>query len=418
MRVLLVFGLIFFHALRIFDLLPLPEGVKNDTTSIGATVMVAFLSLWGMPLMMVISGFALWHSLRRRTGSTFLRERVQRLVVPLIFGVLALVPLQVYVHLKQVDPDGGLTYWQFLPQFFDVQLCFDPVNAFICPDPETGLFTVAHLWYLKDLFLFSVVLLPLFLYLQSQGGERVRQQVTGFLAHPGSILLLGVPIAIVEALLVTSTMGGGWNEYTYAVLLVCGFLLAADPRLREAMGRGWRLALIVGLVVEVVYIAGLYILMDTYGLDPLHSDDWASILWRVLKSLGAWACIVAILGVGSRPRPARAPGRVVTPLGSGDTPVRPGTRARAIAYAGEAFLAVYVLHQTVLFVIGYFVVQWTAAALVKYAVISLSCLAVTLLLYELVVRRIPLMRWLFGMRPAARSRNLEQEKGQGIQQPG
>jgi glucan biosynthesis protein C len=73
--------------------------------------------------------------------------------------------------------------------------------------------------------------------------------------------------------------------------------------------------------------------------------------------------------------------------------------ARAVAYAAEAFLPVYILHQTVVFVIGYYVVQWEMAALLKYFVISLSSLAATLLLYELAVRRTQVTRWLFGMRP-------------------
>jgi surface polysaccharide O-acyltransferase-like enzyme len=133
-------------------------------------------------------------------------------------------------------------------------------------------------------------------------------------------LLFGLPVAVVEAGLVTSTMGGEWNEYAYAILLLCGFLIAADSRFGQAMGRGWRSALVTGLVIQVVYVV-------------------------------------------------------------------------------EAFLPVYILHQTVVFVIGYYVVQWEMAALLKYFVISLSSLAATLLLYEFAVRRTQVTRWLFGMRP-------------------
>lgn len=381
-RVLLVFGLVFFHTVRIFDTIPLPEGVKNDSTSVTATIFVAFFSLWGMPLMMTIAGSAIWHSLRRRSGAIFIRERVQRLAVPFVFGVLAIVPLQVYLHLKQADPAGNLTYWQFLPRFFSLRLCPDLVNAFVCPNPATGLFTTAHLWFLKDLFIFSVLLLPLFLYLQGQKGARVIGWLAGFLARPGAILLLGLPIALAETALVTSTMGGGWNEYTYVVLLVCGFLIAADARLGQAMSRGWRIALAVGLVAELAYIVGLYVLTEVYDVYPLHSYDWGSILWRMVKGAGGWACVVAILG-----------------LASGERPIWPGLGARVIAYASEAFLAFYILHQTVVFVIGYYVVQWQTAALLKYAVISLASLAVTLALYEVAVRRLRVARWLFGMRP-------------------
>jgi glucan biosynthesis protein C len=414
LRVLIVFGLVFFHTARIFDTLPLPEGVKNEPPSATATIFVAFFSLWGMPLMFAISGFAVWNSLRRRTGAAFLRERVRRLVVPFVFGVLAIVPLQIYFHLKQVDPTANTTYWQFLPQFFDVRPCPDPVNAFICPDPATGLFTTTHLWFLKDLFIFSVLLLPLFLYLQGQRGGLLVGRLAGLLARPGVILLLGLPVAVVEAVLVTSTMGGGWNEYTYAILLVCGFLIAADSRFGQAMGRGWRSALVIGLVIQVVYVGGLYILIEVYKVDPLHSYDWGSLLWRAVKSVGAWAWIVAILGFGSRSRPDRDPKDFRTPLESGSVPRRPTlpapyrdgapaahaqVGARAVTYAGEAFLPVYILHQTVVFVIGYYVVQWEMAALLKYFVISLSSLAATLLLYEFAVRRTRVARWLFGMKP-------------------
>jgi hypothetical protein len=134
-------------------------------------------------------------------------------------------------------------------------------------------------------------------------------------------------------------------------------------------------------------------------VDPLHSYDWGSILWRMVKGVGAWAWVVAILGFGSRPRPERAPKGSRAPLGSGETPMRPSLGTRTLSYVGEAFLAVYILHQTVVFVIGYYVVQWQMAALLKYIVISLASLAVTLLLYEFAVRRLRVTRWLFGMRP-------------------
>jgi hypothetical protein len=273
------------------------------------------------------------------------------------------------------------------------------LNAFICADPATGLFTTAHLWFLKDLFLFSVLLLPLFLYLRGPRGGPVVGSLAGFLARPGALLLLGLPVAIVEAGLVTSTMGGGWNEYTYAVLLVFGFLIAADTRFAGAMGLGWWLALVVGLIAEVIYVAGLYVLLEVYEVDPLHSYDWGSVLWRLVKGIGAWAWVVAILGFGSRPRPDRALTDPPNPSASGQVPVRPDLGTRVLAYVGEAFLAAYILHQTVVFVIGYYVVQWHTTALLKYFVISLAALAATLLLYDFAVRRTQVTRWLFGMRP-------------------
>ena len=58
----------------------------------------------------------------------------------------------------------------------------------------------------------------------------------------------------------------------------------------------------------------------------------------------------------------------------------PRLRDRAIRYANRAVLPVYVLHQTVIVMIGFYMVQWEVPTLVKYLVISFTALVVTLVL--------------------------------------
>ncbi|NTU77979.1 MAG: acyltransferase [Chloroflexales bacterium] len=404
LRVLLVFGLVFFHTARIFDTLPLPEGVKNDTTSPLVTLVVVCCALWAMPLMFVIAGFSIRHSLHKRTTAAFVQDRVQRLLVPLIFGALVVVPPQVYVHLLQANPSAGLTYWEFLPRFFDVRLCPD-LFGLVCANPASGLFTVAHLWFLSDLFFFSLLLLPLFWYLQRPSGERRLTALTDVLARPGAIWLLALPIVLVDVGF-GAAANGGWKYQTFAIFLCCGYLLAADARLAKAMGRGWRSALVVALVLMVIYAVGAFYLSDVAGVDPTRGYDLGSLAWRGLKSVGAWAWMIAILGFGSRPRVLRTLATehaLLSPRIQPDDQTvteqqQPG--ARLITYAGEAFLPFYILHQTIVFVIGYYVVAWELTAVAKYLVISLSALATTLLVYDVAVRRTRATRWLFGMRPA------------------
>jgi surface polysaccharide O-acyltransferase-like enzyme len=403
LRVLLVFGLVFFHTARIFDTLPLPEGVKNNTTSPLVTLIVVSCALWAMPLMFVIAGFSIRHSLRKRSAAAFLRDRAQRLLVPLIFGVLVVVPPQVYVHLLQADPAAELPYWQFLPRFFDVRLCPD-LFGLICANPASGLFTMAHLWFLGDLFLFSLLLLPLFWYLQRPSGERRLSRSLDALARPGAIWLLALPIVLFDVVF-GAAANGGWKHQTFALFLLCGYLVAADGRLAKAMGRSWRSALAVALLLTALYALGAFYLSDVAHVDPTRDYDWGSLSWRALKSVGAWAWMIAILGFGSRPRgPRRLPGSPDPPRASslpdGRAAAGRRTGARLIAYAGEAFLPFYILHQTIVFVIGYYVVAWELAPAAKYLVISLATLATTLFAYDLAVRRTAVTRWLFGMRPA------------------
>ncbi len=68
------------------------------------------------------------------------------------------------------------------------------------------------------------------------------------------------------------------------------------------------------------------------------------------------------------------------------------------AYGREAQLPYYVLHQSPIIALGYYVVQWNIGVLPMLLLITLSSMAITLLVYEFVVRRIPVVRFLFGMK--------------------
>jgi hypothetical protein len=72
--------------------------------------------------------------------------------------------------------------------------------------------------------------------------------------------------------------------------------------------------------------------------------------------------------------------------------------ARIGEYANDAQLPFYVLHYAPVVVIGFYVVQWPVSALVKYLVIALSSLVVTLVLYDIGVRRTTVTRFLFGVK--------------------
>jgi peptidoglycan/LPS O-acetylase OafA/YrhL len=61
-------------------------------------------------------------------------------------------------------------------------------------------------------------------------------------------------------------------------------------------------------------------------------------------------------------------------------------------------LPFYILHQTVLLTVGYFVVRWPIPDLLKWAIILVVSFAIIMALYEFLVRRINVLRFLFGMK--------------------
>ncbi len=76
---------------------------------------------------------------------------------------------------------------------------------------------------------------------------------------------------------------------------------------------------------------------------------------------------------------------------------------RLIRYLNEAILPFYVLHFFVIVMMAFFFAQWQVDVAPKFLVVSTLSLAATLTVCEVLVRRIPVARRLFGMKPETRA---------------
>ncbi len=79
---------------------------------------------------------------------------------------------------------------------------------------------------------------------------------------------------------------------------------------------------------------------------------------------------------------------------------------RFLAYSNEAVLPFYILHQNVLLWVGFFVVSWAIPDLAKYLIIAVTSFATCVLLYEYLVRRVNVLRFLFGLKPLHREKTV------------
>jgi glucans biosynthesis protein C len=193
LRALVVVGLVYFHTAVIFGGGEFP--VKAAAENRVATVFLAFGATWGMPLLFVISGMGIWYSLRSRSPKAFVGERLRRLLVPLVVGVLTLVPLQVYLGLRRSGQGGSFA--SFYRRFVDVRPSLD-FPFMVKAAPDARVFETGHLWFLVCLLAFSLVLLPGFALLRRPPGTRLVGRLGGLLARPGAVFLLALPLAAVE----------------------------------------------------------------------------------------------------------------------------------------------------------------------------------------------------------------------------
>ena len=369
LRVLAFAGVFLYHCARFFN--ADDWNIKNATLSPVAEGLLNVFELWGMPLLFLISGASIYFALRPGQAGHFLFDRARRLLVPLALGILVLAPPQVYLdRLTHGEFQGNLI--QFLPYYYrDWHLFrgnFDWVGV--------------HLWYLEYLFVFTAALLPLFVALKSPAGRRVLDAVSSFSSRPGAILAWSLPFALVLGLLdPLSVFGPSLPEYLmrlfmYPLFVLFGYLIVADEHVQAAIaGRGQRrlsLALAVALSV-----AGPSII-ENVTAHPSPISYWGGMIGAGLL---IWCWLLAILGYGFRYL---------------------NVNHRVLAYANEAVLPFYILHQPVILLVGYFVIPLSLPILVKYLVIVPLALGFTLGLYEFAIRRVNVVRHIFGMKARPR----------------
>ena len=354
----------FFHCAKYFDAYFFH--VKNPEVSRAATLFVIFTAQWVMPLFFLLSGMSSRYSLRARSGGRYLANRFRRLFIPLAFGVVVvLVPVQVWVEQAARGTFKG-SFWEFYPHYFDGFYAFGGNFAWM------GF----HLWYLEALFLFTLLTYPLFLLLKRERFQGFLAGAGTFFRNNGAVFLLAIPLFGVEMLVNLWPQGigmrvfGGWPLPSYLLIFLYGYLMALDPGFREGMIRTRFLALGLGVVTASL------ILFVPSGQGPAgDGTPYAVVNW--VRSVNSWSWLVAIVGFGGR-----------------YLDFETGFLGRA----REAVLPFYILHQSVIVVVGYYLMTWQAGPGLKYLVLAGSSLAIILLIYELLVRRVKVLRFLFGMR--------------------
>jgi glucan biosynthesis protein C len=374
LRVIAIFGVFIYHSARPFLLQDWL--IRNTDQSIVLSfIFLIFLGSWGMPLFFLMAGTGSRFALRRRSGGQFLSERLKRLVIPLLVGCIVLSPIQFYVEWVHKGWYRG-SFLTFIPEL--LRSWGEELTAAITPSVFE--FIGSHLWFLGFLFTYSLLALPLFLWFKSPSGRRLISWIGGLADRRLGLLIFILPVALARVLLQPLYPGyADWSDFTYMFLFfIYGYILYADERLVAAIKRDGGLAFGVGAASTVVMLVAL---AAGVGREWIESPGTVgfNIAWS-LASINGWCWTVAALSFGMRVL---------------------NRRTRLLNYSQEAILPFYVFHQPAIVAIAYFAVTWAAAVGVKYLVIALISFSITIGVHELIIRRLPPARALFGVKAPA-----------------
>lgn len=353
LRVVLCGGIVLFHTLSIYSAEPIYH-LKSTLPSPIASVLAELLRLAIMPLFFVLAGWSAVASLRRRGAGAFVRERVRRLLVPLVAGTVLLGPLIKYIELRHGRDIGFHGFW-LVPPLQEDFLAFIPRYF-----TRMNLLTWSHLWFLGYLFLVSLLLLPL-------AQRLARSQARADVPAPPLVYLPALAFAALLAAfdgywpflpnLLTDWTNFVWFAFCFAI----GAGLAAWPGAEARLhGEAWRmLALMVATYVGVV-VCG------------------PSTAGRAFVGLTTWCAIGAGFGLARRFDPPS------TPL---------------LAALSEAALPVYILHLVPVLVLGLVVLALGLPVWLAVAAIWIGATIVSLAAVRWLIRPWRVMRWLLGMNP-------------------
>ncbi len=364
LRVLAMFSIFFFHNARFFD--SYGWHVKSVETGIAVDIFIDFFILWVMPIFFVLAGASIYYAMKFRTAGGFAKERTLRILIPIvIIGWFIISPPQVYLERLTQGGFSGNFFQFYFPHYFDGIYGIGGNFAFV----------PMHMWFLWLLFIFSLILLPLFLP-SKRTGRSLGSRLATLFEKPWTlvvpVLLLAFSEVLLGALGDMMSWGGGWNHLSYLIFFISGYLIFSNERIQENIKRYAVTALITALVLQAVH----YILQ--FAIKPDVPDSQAVYIGiQLFETLRSWLFIMAILGFGSRYL---------------------NFNNRFLGYVNEAVLPFYILHQTVILIIGFFVLQWSMGIAPKYFIIASTSFVAIMAIYELLVRRINFLRFLFGMR--------------------
>ena len=363
LRIFATLAVFFFHNARFFD--TLDWHIKNADPSEGMFIFVAFLNAWIMPIFFLLSGAGSWFGLERRNWRQYLLDRGKRLLVPFYtVGALILIPPQYYWDRVTKNLFSG-SFIDFYPKFFNTVHFDFPFLSFWS----------GHLWFLRFLFLISLLTLPLLLYLKTSKGRHLISKLATLTHVRGGIFLFVIPIFLVE-LLIKPPPGGDSisNFFYYLLFFIIGYLIPADGRFTDSLKKNTNFCLAAGIVAFCL----IGVMLAVFDYDPWDKSFSAIFLVvSVLVSINTWCWISYILGMGFK---------------------HFNRNIKVLAYGSQAVLPFYILHQTIILFVGWYIIPLDMSFLLKYLIISTASFILIMLIYEVCIKRLNMVRFLFGMR--------------------
>jgi len=291
---------------------------KNPLASDWIKSLMLLTSPWRMGLLWLVSGIALAYMCGSYNVMKLAIKRTNQILLPLLIGVLFVVPVQLFAQMKQAG-DMPLNFIDFVHAFF-----IQPKQYFV--NYSSGIwprFDVNHLWFLRSLWRFSIILILLSPILNSH----IAKSVGAWLATRLNCLLLlfAIPIVMIELLM----EGESVREYYGFLLLLLGFSLGLHTSFWETLAKHLKLLCILSLVAMAALQIGF---IEIWQPQLNQTNEVLDLLIKCIYVSNKILPLLAILALSYRF--LNKPNKIITGLNPYVFPL-------------------YILHQSVIIMVAY-----------------------------------------------------------------
>ena len=323
-----------------------------------------FVNRWRMPLIFLVSGGAIVLALARHSPGAFAVDRLRRLLLPLAFGMIVLVPPQVYAERHFSGQFAG-SFLDWLPEAFRGTY-------------PAGNLSWHHLWFVAYVLVLTFVLLPCFLWARTAQGQVTQTAVARTIGRLGLHWLMALPLAASILWLMplsrnTGGLIGDWHGLVYnGLLLLYGGFIFGTSEMLAALNRQRFLSLGIGIAAyATIYLT--YFHGTVAGIvQPADRPAYA-----LLSAVNTMAWLFTAIGFANR---------YLT------------MRPRFLASASEAVYPFYMIHQTVTVIAVYWLLTYKVPPVLGFVLAVLATFGVTWAIYAWVVQPVAFLRPLFGLK--------------------
>ncbi len=374
-RVIAFFILIIFHCAMPFVGFYHWE-VRNAESSVWLDRLIIWLHQWRLPLLFFISGTGIYFSLRKRSVIKFAGERVVRLFIPLLFAMFFTIPLQVYFEKLQKGLISG-SYANFYPTVWQM-----------IPYPE-GTLSWSHMWYVVYLFVFCMLLLPVFGLFKIRVLQQAKDSFSLFLSRPYILPFLFIPLTLeFYALYIDypeqASLLDDWMLFLFSLtMLLYGYFMGSTRKFWATCEQYRNFFLGIAGVCIVALFFGYW-----WTIDLPKQQDQRLYMYGFLNGLNIWMFILAICGYAKKYL---------------------NFTSEFLQKANKAVYPFYIIHQTVIVAVAYYLVQLDYPIAVKLIFLVLISFTLIYAIYHFIIKRLVVTRFLFGMKREKRRKEIIQD---------